>query len=231
MQNKRILLAASFMLSALLILSIQSLAKPETPDGAALAALVEDGEVRQIDLGDGRHMAVIPASSGSELNATFTGNPTIDTYVDSYTGLGYCSDSELHVSYSYAPDSPPRQPGGLQSLDEVFERSFLGFNLSSIPSDAVVSSATFYAYLKPRAQGNSFIAIRRVTASWNCSQGWPGPASASYTGKSVGTDAGWKSWTVTSLVRNYWLGKNFGTSPNYGLEMRGQESGGLSYYH
>ena len=221
MKSKTALAAASLLLLALLS-SAQVLARPVEPqvtlDPDLAAKLVEDGEVRQIDLGGGRYMAIVPAVS--DPNATFVGNPVIDTYVNSETGIGYCSSTELHVSYEYPPDGPT-----------VLERSFLGFNLSSIPSHAIVSSATFYAYLKPGAYGNSFIGIRRVTSSWNCAQGWPGPSSASYTGTSVGTSAGWKSWSVLSLVRDYWLGKNFGVSSNYGLEMRGQESGGSTNYH
>ncbi|PKO22049.1 MAG: hypothetical protein CVU38_11310, partial [Chloroflexi bacterium HGW-Chloroflexi-1] len=33
---------------------------------------------------------------------------------------------------------------------------------------------------------------------------------------------------MTSLVQDYWVGRNFGTSPNFGLELRGPESG--AYY-
>ena len=132
MKSKTALVAASLLLLALLS-SVQILARPVDPqevilDPALAAKLVEDGEMRQIDLGGGRYMAIVPAVS--DPNATFVGNPVIDTYVNSETGIGYCSSTELHVSYEYPPDGPT-----------VLERSFLGFNLSSIPSHAIVSSA------------------------------------------------------------------------------------------
>lgn len=59
------------------------------------------------------------------------------------------------------------------------------------------------------------------TVTWNNK-----PSSSSYTG--YGAQTGITGWAVTSLVQDYWVGRNFGTSPNFGLELRGPESG--NYY-
>jgi len=44
----------------------------------------------------------------------------------------------------------------------------------------------------------------------------------------VDSQLGLKSWDVTALVQGYWLGRAFGASPNFGLELRGPETG--SFY-
>ncbi|MFQ5854546.1 MAG: DNRLRE domain-containing protein [Anaerolineae bacterium] len=110
-------------------------------------------------------------------------------------------------------------------------RSYVGFDLSAIPSNAIITSAGFKAYLEA-GQGLSSVNIqlRRVTAAWtNSSITWnKKPASSSYSQISVGTQPRDYGWNVTSLVQDYWVGRNFGSSPNFGLELRGPESG--SYY-
>ncbi len=164
-------------------------------------------------LGGGRYLAIVPADT-SHLE------PYIDTYVDSTTpGTSYCTDPKLAVQYN-----------GDQS-GEKYQRVFAGFKLSSLPGDAVIDGATFNAYLYD-AWGASPVTIylREVTSNWNCPLKWPGPKSVPRTSIPMKTILGWKSWDVTSLV-DKWKGKDFGTYPNYGLELRGPESGGSSYYH
>lgn len=110
-------------------------------------------------------------------------------------------------------------------------RSHVGFNLSGIPSNAIITSAVFKVYLH-EAQGLSsvYVELRRVTSSWAYnSVTWNNqPSTASYTGNYVGTQTGVYGWDVTSLVQTYWKGRNFGTSPNFGLALRGPGSG--SFY-
>ena len=110
-------------------------------------------------------------------------------------------------------------------------RSYVGFNLSSIPSNAIITSAAFKAYLYDASGLSSvYIQLRRVTSSWAYNTvTWNNkPSSSSYTGMYVDTTTGMRGWDVTSLVQDYWINRNFGTSPNFGLELRGPESG--SYY-
>ena len=93
-----------------------------------------------------------------------------------------------------------------------------------------MTSATFYAYLSESSGAASVtIDLRRVVSDWLCPLDWGDkPKSVVYTDRTVGTAVGWRSWTVTDLVRDYWRGKNFGSSPNFGLELRGPETGGAN---
>ena len=122
----------------------------------------------------------------------------------------------------------------VQNLDAEIpddRRSYVGFDLSGIPSNAVITSAGFKAYLY-EALGSSSVSVqlRRVTSAWAFSTiTWNSrPASNSYRTISVGTQTRTYGWDVTSLVQNYWINRDFGASPNFGLELRGPTSG--DYY-
>jgi CSLREA domain-containing protein len=172
------------------------------------------------DLGNGRYLAIIPAAPG--LAETYDQQPYIDTYVDSATPKSaYCTNAKLAVGYFSDEFGIHRQ------------RTMIGFHLSSIPANAVVTSARFYAYLFA-ATGQSSVAVyvRRVTTGWDCPLYWDAlPSSTGYTSQSVSSKPGWRNWNVTSVVQNYWLGRNFGVSPNFGLQLRGSETGGsLNYF-
>ncbi|MFQ5594765.1 MAG: DNRLRE domain-containing protein, partial [Anaerolineae bacterium] len=188
-----------------------TLATSEPATGRSVPSASE----RHYDLGDGRYVAIVPAD-------TYNQEAYIDTYVDSFSpGTDHCTDSKLEVEY-YVDEFGTR-----------YRRAYLGFHLSSIPANAVVTSATFYAYLYD-AGGDSSVSIRlrRITSSWGCPRTWNNkPPSTGYVSRSISSSSGWKSWPVTSLVQNYWIGRNFGASPNFGLELRGPESGGASRYH
>ncbi len=122
----------------------------------------------------------------------------------------------------------------VQNLDAEIpddRRSYVGFDLSSIPSNAIISSAAFKAYLyEAWGLSNVYIQLRRVISSWAYNTvTWNNkPSSKPFTGMYVNKTAGMKGWDVTSLVQNYWINRNFGASPNFGLELRGPESG--DYY-
>ncbi|MBM4432151.1 MAG: DNRLRE domain-containing protein, partial [Chloroflexi bacterium] len=159
-----------------------------------------------------------------------------DTYVYSWTPGGtYCGNAELHVSYDFAPMVPPRKEGISESsqLQHTYERSFLGFNLAAIPHNAIVSSATLYAYLR-RASGRTshFVGLRRVTEDWSCPSWSDMPNSVSTSGgEGVNSALGWKDWSLSaSMVQSYWIGHNFGSGDNFGLELRGTESGDTDWY-
>jgi len=196
---------------------------------SALVAAADESAPQHYSLGNGRYMAIIPAVGPQD---TYSQQPYIDTYVASdYPGTSYCTAGSLQVEYNgligRGATALRPQPG------EWYHRAYLGFHLSSIPSNATVTSATLYTYLYEAGGTSSvFISLRRVTSPWSCPLYWSTqPASAGYTGRSVGTNLGWKTWSITSLVQNYWLGRNFGTSPNYGLQLRGPETGGISNFH
>ncbi len=128
----------------------------------------------------------------------------------------------MQVEYDFAPDIAAQSIQG-----ETWKRAYLGFDLSSIPSQADVTLARLYAYLDS-ASGKSpvTIAVRRVTSAWGCPLDWsPQPSSEHWVGAAIGLDGGWWWWTITSLVETHWLGKQFGVANNYGLVLQGPESG------
>ena len=69
-------------------------------------------------------------------------------------------------------DSPDSRLGGDNELRVKTEsgklnRSLLRFDLSTIPADAIVTSATLSLWVKEVKDGNVTISARQVTASWN----------------------------------------------------------------
>lgn len=104
------------------------------------------------DLGNGNYAAAIPAALGPD--DSYSQEPVVDTYVASaYPTTSYCSSTSLHVSYDVD-----------EFNYEYWERAYLGFDLSSIPANATISSAIFYAYLTAASGDTSVpIELRRVT--------------------------------------------------------------------
>jgi CSLREA domain-containing protein len=131
-----------------------------------------------------------------------TGNPTAN----------YGSSPGLHVVYV---------PGG----SGWTERSLLYFNLSGLPGGATVDNATLTLNLES-GYGLSTVTLDAydLLASW--SEGgvtWANqPATGSLrASQSVGSSAGSVTWDLTALV----AGWQAGTITNYGLLLRGPESG------
>jgi len=146
--------------------------------------------------------------------------PVADAYVSEVAGTYNFGDSDkLDVQNLDSGEFPDDR------------RSYAGFDLSNIPSGAVVSSASFRAYLYD-AQGLSKVSLelRRVTSPWTGDNvTWnKKPSSSPYGDELVGSQTGYVSWDVTSLVQEHWIGFGFGFSANHGLELRGPESG--DYY-
>ena len=160
-----------------------------------------------------------PDAASAELSSV-TLYPVADAYV-----------SEIAGTYNFGD----RDKLDVQNLDSGEfpddRRSYAGFDLSNIPSGAVVSSACFRAYLYD-AQGLSKVnlELRRVTSPWTGSGvTWnKKPSSSPYDDELVDSQTGYVSWDVTSLVQDYWISHDFGSSTNHGLELRGPESG--DYY-
>ncbi len=188
----------------------------ETSKGSA-----PDG--RHDDLGNGRHRAIIHAISSAQDDVAEL-YPVGDAYVDHQApNQNYGSEDLLAVQYwSSSPKTDPAK-----------RRSFVGFDLSSVPAGAIVTEATFWAYMvdaSGRAKGAD-VALRRITESWSESTiTWYGqPSSKAYSSQSLGTTPGWRSWDVTTLVDTYWKGRKFGKGSNHGLGLCGPESG-TQYY-
>lgn len=131
-----------------------------------------------------------------------TGNPTAN----------YGNSPGLHVVYV---------PGG----SGWTERSLLYFNLSGLPGGATVDNATLTLNLES-GYGLSTVTLDAydLLASWSesgvtwANQPTAGSLRAS---QSVGSSAGSVTWDLTALV----AGWQAGTITNYGLLLRGPESG------
>jgi hypothetical protein len=187
---------------------------------ALLAVALLVGAVSMMDLSTPLPTvrAAPEAAQLSQITVYF--DPVADAYVSQVAPItNFGSATRLDVQNYDAQEFPDDR------------RSYVGFDLSTIPSNAIITSAAFKAYLYD-AQGlsNVYIELRRVTSSWAYNTvTWNNkPSSSSYTGMYVGTQTGIKGWDVTSLVQNYWINRDFGTYPNFGLELRGPESG--AYY-
>ncbi|NOZ30065.1 MAG: DNRLRE domain-containing protein [Chloroflexi bacterium] len=221
MRSRSPILATAFLLLFVTLVTTMMLgpsaeARPAYLDGTRAPPAGGDEHTRLSD--DALHTVIIPAA-GPE--GTYNQQPYIDTYVYSVApSTSYCTSAKLAVQYNSS------------EFGTEYQRAFVGFHLSSIPADAIIDSATFYAYLYD-AWGASpvNIELRQVTANWGCPLYWPGPKTVPAISRSVGLTIGWYTWDVTALVANYWKGKDFGQAPNYGFELRGPETGGAKYYH
>ena len=116
--------------------------------------------------------------------------------------------------------SAPTLGVGRQS-ERTLDRSLLRFDLSSVPAEATVLSASFRAYL---VQSSSTpptlnVELKQINTAWEeMTVTWNTPLD--YTGMdnvlAVGMAAGYYSWDVTSLVQT-WLSSDAGS--NYGLAL------------
>jgi CSLREA domain-containing protein len=212
-QRSSIVLALSVLVVGLLVAG--SAAARAVPDPEAAMSPPSGASVRHYDLGDGRYAAVLPAVAWPA--DTYNESSCIDTYVFSHDSDGsYCNETKFIVGHDDT------------EFGNEIHRAFLGFHLSSIPSDAIVTSARVYAYMYSgwgRASGANIWA-RRVTSSWTCPLIWKyRPPSVPVNWASVGSGAGWYYWIITNMVEDHWIGSDFGSGDNHGLELRGPESG------
>ena len=86
------------------------------------------------------------------------------------------------------------------------ERSFVKFDLSTIPLGSTISSATMSLYMKDAPSESRTLEAQRASASWvETTITWnnqPGVSGSAVTAAS-GTAAGWVAWTVTADVQAF----------------------------
>lgn len=150
-----------------------------------------------------------------------------DTYLNAGNTTGnYGTTTDLYVGL----------PSGIN-------RSILQFDLSTIPVQSGIASATFAAYVE-FYNANRSTNIHRITAPWtetgatwasrdgtnawaNAGGDYDATVEASFTPSAAGT---WNNWTITSLV-DAWVR---GTKANYGLLVKWADEStgnvGNSYY-
>jgi hypothetical protein len=131
------------------------------------------------------------------------------------TNFGSATELQLHYS---AIDNP------------IGAFTLIHFDVSSIPAEAVVDSASMQLYLTSSYGATAvWVGIYEVYEAWNeATVTWNTRPSTYNGGLVLGVTiddvAGWKSWSVTNWV-NYWR-----TNPNYGIELRGPITGDPSYF-
>ncbi|HQO21149.1 MAG TPA: kelch repeat-containing protein, partial [Acidobacteriota bacterium] len=109
----------------------------------------------------------------------------------------------------------------VQSRLSQAQRTLVMFDLSGIPEDSVINSATLELYASSAPTTGLTLNVHRITGTWTESAvTWTNqPAYNSTVDASLagGTTAGWKIWNIASLVQE-WIN---GTSANYGLTVKG----------
>lgn len=144
--------------------------------------------------------------------------PSFDTYAnEDFPTTNYGSSADLVVART------------TEFL--TLRRSYLKFNLSSIPGNAVVSSAVLSIYLKSGSGPIVTLTVYQVNSDWTTGGATPltwnnQPAiGQSRANNAVSTTAGRKTWTLTSLVQE-WIN---GTTANYGVVVRGPETSSVEW--
>lgn len=148
--------------------------------------------------------AIIPATTDPTANLPSVADAQVRDW-GGYRDTNYGTSTGMRVGHD---------------LDAGTYRSFVLFDLSSIPSELTIISASFNAYVS-QASGPVTIEVYRVLSSWDeHTVTWNNQPSPSW-GESEVTvtydDKGkWVSWDVTELVRGWLRG-----IPNYGLGLWG----------
>jgi len=156
----------------------------------------------------GHFVALIPATGPS---ASYEQGPAVDTYVDSRNPTSsFDSATSLAVSKS----------------SHYYTRTYMGFDLGSIPSGATIDSATLYLYQYLGTGLNmATITMALPTEHWSGSVTFNSqPDTVQYSMTEFTNATGWKSWNVRNLVRDRWIGRDFGEGGNHGLQLRGSEN-------
>ncbi|HNQ77111.1 MAG TPA: DNRLRE domain-containing protein [Acidobacteriota bacterium] len=131
---------------------------------------------------------------------------TADSYVNQGSaGTNYGSGATMSV----------------QSRLSQAQRTLVMFDLSAIPENSVINSATLELYASSAPTTGLTLNVHKITGSWTEAgvtwtnqPSFTSTANASITG---GTSTGWKIWNIASLVQD-WVD---GTSDNYGLIVKG----------
>jgi RHS repeat-associated protein len=144
--------------------------------------------------------------------------PTLDctyagaTGINTFTGCGSGGQKELYAIYHPAVVKEP----------DTWARSLLRFDLSSIPANSYIASATAGLYSPEAVKNTIGVQLRRATKPWTSKVTWRQydgtnlwsseggdyntPGGEVWTGER-GSQAGWWNFGVTELVRDWYSGK------------------------
>jgi len=159
---------------------------------------------------------------GTSASAT---RPSKTEFAPSATGTFYA------FADSYVYSVSPTQTHGSDTILYVgspssgaAERALFRFDLSSLPTDAIVDSAVFRAYMTQAPSSPPLvlnIGVYRITAAWNePSVHWSNQPPAASIGKSTGVSmtVQYYDWDIPDLAQ-VWV-SNPGN--NFGLELRSE---------
>lgn len=126
---------------------------------------------------------------------TVTLTANADSWIDSGSGSSNRgSDTVLRV----------------QAMSGSNNRTLVSFDLSGIPADCMVESATLRLYASSSASGRTLRALR-ITGSWTESGvTWTNQPSTDSTAATSSSGSGWREWNVTSHVQAMYSGSNYG---------------------
>ncbi len=107
----------------------------------------------------------------------------------------------------------------VQNRNNQARRSLIYFDISSIPENATINSATLELYATAVPSSSQLLDIYRITQSWT-ENGVNWSNQPTYTTPIVqidgGTSAGWKIWNVKSIVESW----HNGSYTNYGFLLK-----------
>ncbi len=144
----------------------------------------------------------------------------------------YVNQNAANTNYGTATTMEVRSTSG--GTPDRNRRSFVQFDVSSIPAGATIQSATVRLYMETAPSGSRSYDINRVTASWIESGAggitWnnqPAVAGSPTDTIATGTAAGvWLEWDVTCDVQGYVSG----THSNYGWRVKDQTESSATDY-
>jgi len=192
--------------------SLTSTSLPTT--GAPTLLRFELNNLNGTELGEPSNVSV----ASRMVTATDVITASADTeIIQGYPAANYAGSSRMRAGY----DTEPVSNGEIV-------RSLIGFDLAGIPSGTTVYSATLRLFLCSSYEdaGHDSIPIipHRISSPWVADTvTWDSSPSygESYSATWITHGAwGWHSFAVTGLVRD-WIA---GTTPNYGLMLRGPET-------
>ncbi|MBP8863011.1 MAG: DNRLRE domain-containing protein [Anaerolineae bacterium] len=155
--------------------------------------------------------SAVTSDGGTAFRSTLLA--TKDSYVTDKAGdTNYGTATNLNV--------------GLSSLLGTYTyRTFAAFNLSSLPADAVILTATLELYRT--SAGDFNIAAQALTQEWHeTTVTWNAQPTATTANEATGAAAGdWYHWDVTQIVKNWYNG----AWTNYGLRLVPSGMGTIPY--
>jgi len=189
----------------------------------------EAGTPNQVDVTTASGDVILETTTYEERRLVFYDHSSSDS-----TGVGsseqVSSSSSVEITLyplqdSYLDSTSPQASGGDSPVLYVsgktggIERAIILFDMSAVPIDTNITSATFYLYKHPFGEGTRTIGLHRVNSPWGESgvswistgngSDWAtaggefAPERSAVKGISASSSEDWVSWNVTRDVVNF----------------------------